>query len=63
MFQDIKKLNKWIDRHNVKIDQMEERKKKIQESLADGTLMLPTIPKEDTKPTVVKPQPVAPIQK
>ena len=38
---------------------MEERKKKIQEELVNGTLLLPRLPKEEEvkKPTVVKPQP------
>lgn len=46
------------------MDQMEERKKKIQEDLANGTLLLPSVPKDDVvKPTVVKPQPPAQIEK
>ena len=51
--QDVNKLNKFIDRHNKKIEQMEINKAKIQEDFANGTLVLPKAPKP--KPVAAKP--------
>jgi hypothetical protein len=42
--QDVEKLNKRIDRHNVNIGELEKRKADIQQKLADGTLLLPKLP-------------------
>jgi hypothetical protein len=39
---------------------MEERKKKIQADLANGTLLLPTVPKEEPEKPVKPPAPAPP---
>ena len=59
-FQDVKKLNAYIDRHNKKIDENEKKRLQIQQDLADGTLMLP--PPEDpaTNPQPPQHQPTNP---
>jgi len=51
--QDVNKLNKFIDRHNKKIEEMEIKKAKIQEDFANGTLVLPKATKP--KPVAAKP--------
>mmetsp|Transcript_25040 Transcript_25040/g.38848 ORF Transcript_25040/g.38848 Transcript_25040/m.38848 type:complete len:519 (+) Transcript_25040:941-2497(+) len=51
-FQDVEKLNKWVDKHNKKIDQFEIKKEEIQQALIDGTLLLPPAPPpKPVKPT------------
>lgn len=54
-FQDVEKLNKYIDKHNQKVDENQVKRKQIQKELADGTLLLP--PPEPSKPEPTPPKP------
>lgn len=58
-FQDVKKLNAFIDRHNKKIEENEQKRVKIQQDLANGTLLLPPPDADPPKPAP-QPQPRPP---
>ena len=49
-FQNVKKLNLAIDKHNENIASMEKKKADIQQQLLDGTLMLPALPPPGSDP-------------
>lgn len=49
-FQNVKKLNLAIDKHNENIASMEKKKADIQQQLLDGTLMLPALPPPESDP-------------
>ena len=57
-FQDVEKLNKWVDKHNKNIGEMEVKKAEIQQQLLDGSLLLPKLPPKEPEP--LPPAPVAP---
>ena len=54
-FQDVKKLNAYIDRHNKKIEENEKKRVKIQADLANGTLLLPPPDADPAKPAKIDP--------
>lgn len=49
-FQNVEKLNAYIDKHNKEVEENAEKRVKVQKDLADGTLMLPP-PDPPVKPS------------